>query len=224
MGAKAETQQITGLVIPVEWDQQGKVKAVAIAAFDESNYRVALGGKGAELVSRLKREVTVWGRVECLAEGKTILIERFQMSKSSKGKITGLALAAVVGLALTAAPVAMAADQPAAAQPAVAQPAVTAPAAAQPAAAQPAVTAPAAAQPAVTAPAKAKKTKAMKAVKRSPKVRTLQDALNSKGAKLKVDGIMGKKTRMALKSFQKQNGLKVTGKVDSATKKALGLK
>ena len=50
VGAKAETQQITGLVIPVEWDQQGKVKAVAIAAFDESNYRVAPGGRGAELV------------------------------------------------------------------------------------------------------------------------------------------------------------------------------
>ncbi|MCF8043422.1 MAG: peptidoglycan-binding protein [Desulfarculaceae bacterium] len=206
MGAKAETQQITGLILPVEWDQRGKVKAVAIAAYDESNYRVAPGGLGAELASRLKREVTVWGRVECLADGKTILIEGYEMSKSSKGKITGLALAAVVGLALTAAPVAVAADQGAATQPAMTKPAMAAPAAAKPAVAKPA------------------KTKAMKAVKRSPKVRMLQDTLNSKGAKLKVDGIMGKKTRMALKAFQKQNGLKVTGKVDAATKKALGLK
>ncbi|MCB2193025.1 MAG: peptidoglycan-binding protein [Deltaproteobacteria bacterium] len=194
MGAQAETQQITGVVIPVEWDQQGKAKAVAIAAFDESTYRVAPGGLGGELARRLKREVTVWGRVECLAEGKIIFIERFEMSKSSKGKITGLALAAVVGLSLAAAPAALAADQPAAAK------------------------------PAMTAPAKAQKTKAMKAVKRSPKVRMLQDALNRKGAKLKVDGIWGKKTRMALKNFQKANGLKVTGKVDPATKKALGLK
>ena len=37
VGAKAATQEITGLVIPVEWDARGKVKAVAIAAFDESN-------------------------------------------------------------------------------------------------------------------------------------------------------------------------------------------
>lgn len=209
--AKAETQQITGLVIPVEWDSRGKVKAVAIAAFDESNYRVASGGLGAELVSRLKREVTVWGRVESQAEGKTILIERYEMSKSSKGKITGLALAAIVGFALTAAPVAMAADQPAAAKPAVAQPAAAAPA------------------PAAPAPAKAvaaQKAKAPKSVaaKPNPKVRALQDALNTKGAKLKVDGMMGKKTRTALKAFQKENGLKVTGKVDAATKKALGLK
>lgn len=191
MGAEAKTQQITGLVIPVEWDRQGKVKAVAIAAFDESTYRVAPGGKGAELLGRQKREVTVWGRVECLAEGKTILIERFQMSKSSKGKITGLALALVVGLALTVAPVAMAADQPAAAKPAV---------------------------------AKEAKAKPVKAVKVNPKVRALQDALNKNGANLKVDGVWGKQTKAALKEFQKAKGLKVTGKVDKATKAALGLK
>jgi len=191
VGAKDEPQKITGLVIPVEWDDKGEVKAVAIAAFDESTYRVAPGGRGGELLGRQKREVTVWGRVKRLAEGKTILIERFEMSKSSKGKITGLALAAVLGLTLTAAPVALAADQPAEAKPAV---------------------------------AKEAKTKGVKAVKVNPKVRTLQDALNKNGASLKVDGIWGKKTRMALKDFQKAKGLKVTGKVDKATKAALGLK
>ncbi len=191
MGAKGETQKITGLVIPVEWDRKGGVKAVAIAAFDESTYRVVSGGRGEELLGRLKREVTVWGRVERLAEGKTILIERFEMSKSSKGKITGLALAAVFGLTLTVAPMAMAADQPAKAK------------------------------PAATKPAKAK---GVKAVKVNPKVRVLQDALNKNGAKLKVDGIWGKKTKAALKQFQKAKGLKVTGKVDKATKAALGLK
>ncbi|MCF8033556.1 MAG: peptidoglycan-binding protein [Desulfarculaceae bacterium] len=192
MGARAETVKITGLVIPVEWDQQGKVKAVAIAAFDESTYRVASGGRSEELLGRLKREVTVWGRVECLAEGTTILIERFEMSKSSKGKITGLALATVVSMALCAAPMALAADQPAAAD-----------------------------KPAMAKPMKAKP---MKAVKVNPKVRVLQDTLNKNGAKLKVDGIWGKKTKMALKQFQEAKGLKVTGKVDKATKAALGLK
>lgn len=212
MGAKAATQEITGLVIPVEWDARGKVKAVAIAAFDESTYRVAPGGRGDELLGRLKREVTVWGRVECLAEAKTILIERFEMSKSSKGKITGLALAAVVGLALCAAPMAMAADQPAAAAPAMGKPAAITP------------VAPAAAQPAAAKAAKTTKAKPMKAVKVNPRVRVLQDALNKNGAKLKVDGVWGKQTRMALKEFQKAKGLKVTGKVDKATKAALGLK
>ncbi|MCB2228683.1 MAG: peptidoglycan-binding protein [Desulfarculaceae bacterium] len=199
MGAKAAIQKITGLVIPVEWDDKGKAKAVAIAAFDEATYRVAPGGRGEELLGRLKREVTVWGRVECLAEAKTILIERFEMSKSSKGKITGLALATMVSMALCAAPLAMAAEQAAPAAPAVTK-----------------------AAPAKAAPAA--KAKGMKAVKVNPKVRVLQDALNANGAKLKVDGVWGKKTKMALKHFQKAKGLKVTGKVDKATKAALGLK
>jgi peptidoglycan hydrolase-like protein with peptidoglycan-binding domain len=134
------------------------------------------------------------------------------MSKSSKGKITGMALAAVVGMALCVAPLAMAADQPAAAQPAA-----TAPAAAAPAEAK--------AAPAPKAK-KAKKAKAKKVTaKPNAKVRNLQDTLNRKGGfNLKVDGVMGKQTKTALKDFQKANGLKVTGKVDSATKKALGLK
>lgn len=210
--AEAQRQGISGLVIPVEWDSEGKVVAVAIAAFDETTYRVTPGGKGGELLGRLQSEVTAWGRVENHPAGKTILIERYQMSKSVKGKFLGLALAAMVGTTLTVAPLAMAADDKAApAQPAVAQPAAQAPAAAAPAAAP------------VAKKAKAKASKAV-AAKPNARVRVLQDALNSKGAKLKVDGLMGKQTRMALKAFQKDNGLKVTGKVDAATKKALGLK
>lgn len=210
--AEAQRQGISGLVIPVEWDSGGKVVAVAIAAFDETTYRVTTGGKGGELLSRLQSEVTAWGRVENHPAGKTIWIERYQMSKSAKGKFLGLALATMVGTALTMAPMVMADEAK--------------PAAAQPAVAQPAAQAPAAAAPAVAAPAKKAKAKAHKAVAAKPnaKVRVLQDALNSKGAKLKVDGLMGKQTRVALKAFQKENGLKVTGKVDAATKKALGLK
>lgn len=205
--AKADSQGISGLVIPMEWDSGGKVVAVAIAAFDETTYRVAPGDKGGELLSRLQSEVTVWGRVEDHPAGKTIWIERYRMSKSVKSKFLGLTMATMAGAALAVAPIAMAAGE-----------ATTAPA--KPAVAQPAAAAPA---PAKAAPA-VKKTKGVKAVKRSPKVRALQDALNNKGAKLKVDGVMGKQTRMALKAFQKDNGLKVTGKVDAATKKALGLK
>ncbi len=51
----------------------------------------------------------------------------------------------------------------------------------------------------------------------------VQTALNSHGAKLDVDGRMGPKTVAALKAFQKQHKLKVTGKVDHATARALGV-
>ncbi|MEW5912277.1 MAG: peptidoglycan-binding domain-containing protein [Thermodesulfobacteriota bacterium] len=200
-------------MIPVEWDADGKVVAVAIAAFDETTYLVKPGGKGSELLDRLQCEVTVWGKVEGKAPGKTIQIERYLMSTSSKGKILGLAVAALVGVSLALAPVAFAAGE---AKPAA--PAATAPAPAK---------APEKAAPAKAAPAKkpvAKKVMAKKAMaKPNAKVKAAQEALNKAGAKLKADGLMGKQTRAAVKKFQKGKGLKVTGKLDAATLKALGL-
>ena len=40
---------------------------------------------------------------------------------------------------------------------------------------------------------------------------------------LKVDGMMGKGTRDALKKYQGANGLKATGRPDAATKSKLGV-
>jgi len=57
----------------------------------------------------------------------------------------------------------------------------------------------------------------------SPAVKNAQEALNRNGASLTVDGKMGKKTVAAIKSFQKKNGLKATGKLDAKTKSALGV-
>lgn len=57
----------------------------------------------------------------------------------------------------------------------------------------------------------------------SPAVKNAQEALNRNGAKLAVDGKMGKKTVAAIKSFQKKNHLKATGKLDAKTKSALGV-
>jgi peptidoglycan hydrolase-like protein with peptidoglycan-binding domain len=51
----------------------------------------------------------------------------------------------------------------------------------------------------------------------------VQTALNNAGFTLQEDGFMGKKTKEALKKFQKENGLKVTGKADKATLAKLGI-
>jgi peptidoglycan hydrolase-like protein with peptidoglycan-binding domain len=55
------------------------------------------------------------------------------------------------------------------------------------------------------------------------RVTKVQTALNANGARLDVDGRMGPKTVTAVKAFQHQHKLKATGKVDSATAKALGV-
>jgi len=73
--------------------------------------------------------------------------------------------------------------------------------------------------------------KAVKASKTAKKasvskawVKQLQEALNKNGQKVKVDGVLGKETRAAIKAYQKANNLKVTGRADKATQEKLGLK
>lgn len=71
----------------------------------------------------------------------------------------------------------------------------------------------------------AAKTKTVTATRAAPRksVMALQTALNKNGARLAVDGRMGKKTRDALRAWQKANGLKASGVADKATKAKLGL-
>jgi peptidoglycan hydrolase-like protein with peptidoglycan-binding domain len=76
--------------------------------------------------------------------------------------------------------------------------------------------------PASKAPA-ASEVKAKKAVPNDT-VKAVQEALDKEGYKLKADGLMGKHTRNALKSYQKKHGLKVTGKMDEATLAKLNVK
>ncbi|MBI4183052.1 MAG: peptidoglycan-binding protein [Proteobacteria bacterium] len=115
--------------------------------------------------------------------------------RTFSGRITATAIAAVLGLAV-ALPGAAWSQQ-------------------QAGAATPAAKAAAPAKPAAKRPAKAQKS--------DPKVVAVQEALNKAGAKLKVDGMMGKATTAALRDYQKKNGLKVTGKTDDATRQKLQL-
>ena len=84
-----------------------------------------------------------------------------------------------------------------------------------------------AAAPQTSAPAAAPM-KPMHAMKHksagSAEVKAIQEALNKDGAKLSVDGHLGKQTRAALKAYQSAHGLKTTGHADKKTREALGLK
>ena len=81
-----------------------------------------------------------------------------------------------------------------------------------------AVSAPAMAQTggAESQPAQAQQAAPKKAKK--PTTKQVQKALG-----LKADGILGPKTKRALRSYQRRNGLKVTGRADTATLRSLGL-
>ena len=57
----------------------------------------------------------------------------------------------------------------------------------------------------------------------APSVMTVQDALARQGFPLKVDGVLGPATREAIKAFQLQHHLPVTGDADAATLAKLGV-
>jgi carboxyl-terminal processing protease len=55
-------------------------------------------------------------------------------------------------------------------------------------------------------------------------IRKLQEALKGKGEDPgSTDGTMAKRTRAAMKAFQKANGVKASGKLDEPTAEKLGV-
>ncbi|MBM3487961.1 MAG: hypothetical protein FJX67_15240 [Alphaproteobacteria bacterium] len=81
---------------------------------------------------------------------------------------------------------------------------------------------PMAAKPMAAKPMAAKPM-AKKARMADAKVMAVQEALVKNGHKVKVDGVMGKNTRAALKRFQSKNKMRATGVVDGETLRALGV-
>ena len=57
----------------------------------------------------------------------------------------------------------------------------------------------------------------------SQRVKSIQSALDQKGQHVTVDGKWGKQTAAAIRSFQKENGLKATGRADHQTMQKLGV-
>jgi peptidoglycan hydrolase-like protein with peptidoglycan-binding domain len=71
--------------------------------------------------------------------------------------------------------------------------------------------------------AKAAKPAMAKKATADSKVMAVQEALVKQGYKVKVDGMMGKKTRSAIRKFQAKNKLKATGRIDEQTLSKLGV-
>jgi hypothetical protein len=206
--------RIRGLVVPASWAGDGEVLSVVISAFDETEYQVADNELARQLFGKLHQLVKIDGElIETQGGKKMIKVQSFKVEKGAGAGKTLLTLAVAAAFGLVCLSPVLAAESKA-----------PAPAAKQMEAAKPAAKS---AAPAMkTKKAKKKTTKKMakkKTMKANADVKKAQMALTQAGFKTKADGYMGKNTSKALKGYQKKNGLKVSGKLDMATKKALGL-
>jgi hypothetical protein len=69
--------EIKGIVVPVEWDEEGNILAVSILTDNEDEYAVDHDGKGSEFLDLINAEVAVNGYVDIVNGEKRIKIKRY---------------------------------------------------------------------------------------------------------------------------------------------------
>jgi hypothetical protein len=73
---KAQTVTLTGIVIPVDWNEDHEVVTVALAMPDEKEYRIGGNRKGKELFSHLQRQAEVAGLLSEDEKGRAVITVR----------------------------------------------------------------------------------------------------------------------------------------------------
>jgi hypothetical protein len=68
---------IRGIVIPVDWDEKGKVTAAALSAHNEEEYSIDQDYKGEELLHHIQKEVEVIGVVRKNNRKKIIAVQKY---------------------------------------------------------------------------------------------------------------------------------------------------
>jgi len=81
-----QMRRIRGIVIPADWDEQGNVAALVIAAPNEEEYSVGMDKKGKELIAFLREEIEVSGFVSEKKNKKIVKVKEYS-SEETKGKI-----------------------------------------------------------------------------------------------------------------------------------------
>jgi len=71
---------VRGIVIPVDWDEEGNAFAVAISSPDEQEYVIEQDEKGKELLEFIRHEIEVDGVVRKAIKGrKTITVRSYRL-------------------------------------------------------------------------------------------------------------------------------------------------
>jgi len=79
---KAHHITLHGIVIPREWQHDGKVSSVSIADYHEHVYNVANDAMGKQLKAALKKRVIVEGFIKIIDNRETIYVHRIRVDTS----------------------------------------------------------------------------------------------------------------------------------------------
>jgi hypothetical protein len=72
-----------GVIIPVEWDENGNVLAIGISTHEEDEYFIEDEGKGAELKGLVRQEVEVFGEVKKINTKRFIRVTKYKLRQSN---------------------------------------------------------------------------------------------------------------------------------------------
>ena len=72
-----------GVIIPVEWDENGNVVAIAISTHGEDEYIIEDEGKGEELKALIRQEVEVFGEARRRDGKRYIKVTKYKVRKGN---------------------------------------------------------------------------------------------------------------------------------------------
>jgi hypothetical protein len=79
-GTGDELTTVRGIMIPVDWDEEGNAVAAAISASDEQEYVIEQDEKGKELRELIRQEIEVLGVVRKAIKGrKTVTVKSYRL-------------------------------------------------------------------------------------------------------------------------------------------------
>jgi hypothetical protein len=84
MKAEEKLTSVNGIIVPIDWDEEGNVTAAAISCQDELEYRIDNNKKGSELLSLVQEVVEAIGIVRENGDRKVITVTDYQIDKHLK--------------------------------------------------------------------------------------------------------------------------------------------
>lgn len=82
---KKKKSKILGIILPFQWDKNGKVTRISINTHDEKEYEVDYSGHGKELLNHLQKMVEIDGKlVQRLGGDQYVKVHQFTLIEDKK--------------------------------------------------------------------------------------------------------------------------------------------